>query len=76
MLADLSGNRVLQLLTQVLVRLTRRRTTPPEDATDPLPIAEITHVHAGLVDAIIAGDRELARHRARHHLAELERWVR
>ena len=30
----------------------------------------------GLVDAIIAGDRELARHRARHHLTELERWVR
>jgi len=75
-LAELSGNRVLALLTQVLIRLTRRRATPPAGAIDPLPIAEITRVHAGLVDAIIAGDRELARHRARHHLTELERWVR
>jgi DNA-binding FadR family transcriptional regulator len=75
-LAEQSGNRVLQLLTQVLVRLTRSRATPPEGAADPLPMAEITHVHAGLVDAIVAGDRELARHRARHHLTELERWVR
>ena len=75
-LADLSGNRVLQLLTQVLIRLTRSRTTPPEGVADPLPIGEITHVHAQIVDAIVAGDRELARHRARHHLHELEPWVR
>lgn len=75
-LAELSGNRVLQLLTQVLVRLSRLRATPPDDAVDTVPAAHIHEVHTRLVDAVIAGDRELARHRAQRHLQELERWVR
>ena len=75
-LAELTGNRVLQLLTQVLVRLSRRRATPPDDAVDKVPAAHIHRVHTKLVEAIVDGDRELARHRARRHLQELERWVR
>ena len=76
MLAELSGNRVLQLLTQVLVRLSRRRATPPDDAVDKVPAVHINRVHTRLVEAIVDGDRELARHRAQRHLQELERWVR
>lgn len=75
-LAEISGNRVLELFTQVLVRLSRTRTTPPADAVDPLPAAHINAVHTSIVKAVIAGDRELARHRAQRHLQELERWVR
>jgi DNA-binding FadR family transcriptional regulator len=75
-LAQLSGNRVLELLTQVLVRLSRVRTTPPDDAVDPLPTAHINQVHSSIVAAVVDGDRELARHRAHRHLQELERWVR
>ncbi|MCU1365807.1 MAG: GntR domain protein [Ilumatobacteraceae bacterium] len=75
-LAEVSGNHVLQLLTQVLVTLTRRRATAPDDAVDRVPAADITLVHSGLVDAIVQGDRALARLRARQHLVALERWVR
>jgi len=75
-LAELSGNRVLHLLTQVLVRMTRARQAAPADAVDTLPAAHINEVHTALVEAIIDGDRDLARHRAQRHLHELERWVR
>ncbi len=75
-LAELSGNRVLQLLTQVLVRLSGG--APPRPRTRSTRCRPRTSIGStrGLVDAIVDGDRELARHRAQRHLQELERWVR
>jgi DNA-binding FadR family transcriptional regulator len=74
-LAHVSGNRVLELLTLVLLRLTRFHTHAPADAPDPLPSQDVTRAHRGIVEAIIAHDLELARHRTRRHLDALSHWV-
>jgi DNA-binding GntR family transcriptional regulator len=79
-LAEVGGNRVLELLTLVLLRLTRHHQARPEGAadprTDPVPSREVIRAHKGIVDAIVARDRELARHRMRRHLDALRLWVR
>ncbi len=75
-LAHVSGNRVLELLVLVLVRLTRIHSAAPADATDKVPTGDVMHVHSRIVEAILAGDRELARHRMRRHLDALVQWVR
>ena len=49
----------------------------PAEAPDPLPTREtVTDVHQRIVDAIVAGDVDLARHRMRRHLDALVDWVR
>jgi DNA-binding FadR family transcriptional regulator len=73
-LAKASGNRVLELLTLVLIRLARIHSAAPPDADGPLPTGDVMHVHTRIVDAILAQDRELARHRMRRHLDALVRW--
>jgi DNA-binding FadR family transcriptional regulator len=75
-LAALSGNRVLALLTEVLVHLSRSHNAAPEDAVDPLPTADVIHAHRHIVEAIVSRDVDLARHRMRRHLDALIRWVR
>ena len=75
-LAAVAGNPVLELLTQVLVRITRLRTAGPmADLPDPLPADGVIAVHGRIVEAILAGDRELARHRMRRHLDALADWL-
>ncbi|MCU1345786.1 MAG: nanR 1, partial [Acidimicrobiia bacterium] len=74
-LAHVSGNRVLELLSLVLVRLSRVRQAVPEGAAD-RPAEDVMRAHEGLVAAIVAKDRELSRRRARRHLDALTRWVR
>jgi DNA-binding FadR family transcriptional regulator len=74
-LAAVSGNPVLELVTQVLMRLTRLHFTVPAGAPDPLPFGDLVAVHARIVEAILAGDDELARHRMRRHLDALVDWV-
>ncbi|HET6950052.1 MAG TPA: FCD domain-containing protein [Acidimicrobiales bacterium] len=75
-LATVAGNRVLELLTLVLVRLSRLRSAAPPGAPPTLPTDEVMHVHRRIVEAIIAGDRDLARHRMRRHLDALVTWTR
>ena len=71
-IAALSGNRVLELVALVLVRLTRlHHTTFPEREARRRVIAEVQHSHAGIVAAITARDVELACHRMRRHLDAL-----
>ena len=75
LLATLSGNRVLELLTDVIVRLSRghARRAP---LTSPVPPLEELHAaHREIVDAITARDAALARYRMRRHLDTLPRWV-
>ncbi|HEX8804159.1 MAG TPA: FCD domain-containing protein, partial [Acidimicrobiales bacterium] len=74
-LASVGGNRVLELLTLVLTRLTRLRTRALPATPDPLPTHQVSAVHGGIVDAVVAGDAELARHRMRRHLDALVDWV-
>ncbi len=75
-LAAVAGNPVLELLTLVLVRLTRLHASMPADAPDPLPTQDVVDVHQRIVEAVLAGDAELARRRMRGHLEALVAWVR
>jgi DNA-binding FadR family transcriptional regulator len=75
-LAEVAGNPVSQLLTMVLVLLTRLRVAPPAGAPDPFPTQDAIDVHRGIVEGILAGDHDLARHRMRRHLDALVAWVR
>ena len=76
-LASVSGNRVMELLVGVLVRLQRfHGAVPRERAGEPVPTDEVVEVHRRIVEAIVAGDLDLARHRMRRHLDALAHWVR
>jgi DNA-binding FadR family transcriptional regulator len=75
-LAEVGGNRVLELFTMVLTRLTRIHLVIPAEGADPPPIQDVFDVHQRIVDAIVAGDGDLARHRLRRHLDALVRWTR
>ncbi|QGG93687.1 FadR/GntR family transcriptional regulator [Actinomarinicola tropica] len=76
-LADMSGNRVLALLTNVLVRLSRTYAATMGEATgNPLPTDEITKAHRRIVEPIVARDLGLARRRMRRHLDALTGWER
>jgi len=76
-LGELSGNRVLALCADVLVRLSRGRGATPSDVADAeLPSAEVVRAHDLIVEAIIARDRDKARARASRHLTALAQWVR
>jgi DNA-binding FadR family transcriptional regulator len=70
--AEVAHNRVLLLVAQVLIRLSRlhqiERLAPK---TRNQIAAEVLRTHEGIADAIEAGDRELARHRMRRHLEAL-----
>ena len=74
-LADVAGNRVLALLADVLVHLSRSRVAVPEPPEE-VPTGAVTRAHRGIVDAIAARDLDLARQRMRSHLDALVRWVR
>ena len=70
--AEVAHNRVLLLVAQVLIRLSRlhqiERLAPK---TRNQIAAEVLRTHEGIAAAIEAGDRELARHRMRRHLEAL-----
>lgn len=76
-LADISGNQVLALLLRISINLWSRHTENTERAF-PMPPTEIaptvTKVHRAIVEAVLAGDKELARHRMRRHLTALADW--
>jgi DNA-binding GntR family transcriptional regulator len=75
-LAAVAGNRVMELLVLVLLRLTRFHSAAPPEVKGAIPTGEVMHVHHRLVEAIIARDGALARHRMRRHLDALVRWSR
>jgi DNA-binding FadR family transcriptional regulator len=76
-LGELSGNAVLELFTDVLVRLSRGRGAVPSDSeAKPLPTREVIDTHQKIIDAIVARDVDLARFRMRRHLDALQFWVR
>ena len=75
-LATVAGNRVMELLVHVLVRLARLQIVAPPDGDDENPTQHVIQVHQSIVEAILARDVELARHRMRRHLDALLRWGR
>ena len=70
--AGAAGNRVLELVALVFIRLSRiyqiERLAP---RTRKQISAEVLRAHEGIAAAIESGDRELARHRMRRHLDAL-----
>jgi DNA-binding FadR family transcriptional regulator len=75
-LAGLAGNRVIELLVLVLVRLTRFHAVAPPDAPEPMPTGDVIHVHDRIADAVADRDVELAKHRMRRHLNAMQHWSR
>lgn len=75
-LATASGNRVLELLALVLLRLTRIHQGPtPRNPIDPDAASGLAKVHERIVEAVVDGDVELARLRMRKHLDALADYV-
>jgi DNA-binding FadR family transcriptional regulator len=74
-LAELAGNKTLNLFLRILVELFRRHWS---STTAPMPgsgdVEEVHHAHARIVDAIVDGDDSVARHRSRRHLEALSSW--
>ncbi|GAA5149022.1 FCD domain-containing protein [Pseudonocardia eucalypti] len=74
-LAELAGNPVLTLFLGIITELFRRHAAgqdqplPGDQAAD-----EVQHIHQRILDAILAGDPALARHRMRRHLDALIPW--
>lgn len=71
-LAGISGNRVLELLSLVLLRLTRIHQGPtPRRKIGAKEAKELARVHERIVEAVVDRDPELARLRMRNHLRVL-----
>jgi DNA-binding FadR family transcriptional regulator len=76
-IASLAGNRALELVALVLLRLTRlHQRDHQSDAVRDKIAEEVFRTHEGIAQAIIDGDGELARHRLRRHLAVLVTYLR
>ena len=67
-IASLAGNRALELVELVLIRLTRLHQVERNPRAQRKIKPEVYRAHAAIVDAIIERDRELARYRMRRHL--------
>lgn len=77
-LAELSGNPVLELFLRIIITLWSRQGEahsgrPTPDASSGEERAT-TEAHQGIVDALLAGDGGLARHRMRRHLELVTEW--
>jgi DNA-binding FadR family transcriptional regulator len=70
--AAAAQNRVLDLVALVLIRLSRLHQIERMAKKARTQIrAEVLRTHQGIGDAVVSGDRELARHRMRRHLEAL-----
>jgi len=68
-IGDVAGNRVLELVLLVLVRVTRLYQSEALSSRARRDIRdEIQRAHAGIVEAVVARDRPLAQQRMRRHL--------
>jgi DNA-binding FadR family transcriptional regulator len=77
-IADLSGNPAARLFVEILARLTHARADEEGDqpAVQRSRIAASHTAHEKIVEAIVAGDPSLARHRMTRHLQALSQVLR
>jgi DNA-binding FadR family transcriptional regulator len=73
-LAALSGNPVLSLFLRILTELWSRHTAKVPNPTGPEAVAAVELVHGRILQALLAGDEAVARHRMRRHLEALKAW--
>jgi len=75
LIGSLSGNRLLDLFLRIVVQLSANHTPPPRTRRSRASVAaEVHRTHDLIVEAIVAGDAALARHRTQRHLAALVPW--
>ncbi len=67
-ISSLAGNRALELVELVLIRLTRMHQVERNPRARRKMQPEVYRAHEAIVDAIVERDRELARYRMRRHL--------
>lgn len=73
-LASVAGNRVLELVALVIIRLSRLHQVAERASLAGTRIrAEVDRVHSAIVAAVLDGDRALARHRMQRHLDAVRR---
>lgn len=79
LIAELSGNAALSLFVAVLTRLTSEHSAERFSRTKPADVTriggDISGAHARIVDAIVAGDAELAQKRMVRHLRAVTSWL-
>jgi DNA-binding FadR family transcriptional regulator len=75
-IAELTGNPVMALLMRIITMVWARHSGELDENSvdDPATVELVTHVHERIVDAVLAGDLPLARHRMRRHLEALDAW--
>jgi DNA-binding FadR family transcriptional regulator len=74
-IAELAGNKALELFLRILVELFRRHwTSTMAPMPQPQDAEQVHHAHARIVEAILDGDDSMARHRSRKHLEALSSW--
>ncbi|GLY38955.1 GntR family transcriptional regulator [Amycolatopsis sp. NBRC 101858] len=78
LLGKLSGNPVLGLFTDVLIRLTYRYARTSRRTSPDSVLAATTDAHSwhrGIIEAVIAGDASAAETRLIEHLGSVEEWL-
>jgi len=76
-IASVAGNRALELVALVLIRLTRLHQIRQLSESARRKVAdEVPRTHEGIASAIIEGDGELARYRMGRHLEVLAKYLR
>jgi DNA-binding FadR family transcriptional regulator len=76
-IASISGNRVLELIAVVLIRLSRLHEVGVLSNRARRRVGtEVSNTHSAITDALAAKDRELSRHRMQRHLEVLSGFFR
>jgi DNA-binding FadR family transcriptional regulator len=74
-IAELAGNPVLALFLRIITTVWARHIAPLDDEQESRATAQMaSQAHRRIVDAVLAGDLPLARHRMRRHLEALDSW--
>jgi DNA-binding FadR family transcriptional regulator len=76
-IASISGNRVIELIAVVLIRLSRLHEVGTFSSKARRRLGtEVTNTHSAITDALAAKDRDLSRHRMQRHLEVLSGFFR
>lgn len=78
-IAEESGNPILALFLRIIIGVWARHLPAPDDASHPGSTPDevvevVNRAHRPVVEAILAGDVPLARHRMNRHLSALSNW--
>ncbi|WP_053136306.1 MULTISPECIES: FadR/GntR family transcriptional regulator [Pseudomonas] len=75
LLAQLTGDPTLELLTHLMLRLFRDHTRQHQARRHPEAFTRTLEAHEHIVEAILAGDNERARTQMNAHIEEINFWI-